>query len=360
MSEAWSPYVAWMKAAPPVTFDLRGSNLLPCGPEDLPGARDDLILHDEAEEGYEPYVEAIARHFRVDPDRVSVANGASGANFLAYGALLPPGSEVLVERPAYDPLVGMARFLGIEVRRFDRVFEEGFRLDPDRVGAALTPRTRLVVLTNPHNPTGVYTPPDVLEAVGRRAEEVGARVLVDEVYLETLQGDDLPAAATLSSTFVSTSSLTKGYGLAGLRAGWALADTALAEAMRRVRDVVDGNGSVPSEFLAGLAFRNLDGLRKRAWKILTPNMDLLREFVASRDEVEWVPPVGGSVGFPRIRGRDDAGDFVALLRERYDTGVVPGAFFEAPSHFRVALGGHRETLEAGLERLGRALDREIV
>jgi aspartate/methionine/tyrosine aminotransferase len=270
--------------------------------------------------------------------------------------VLQRGDEVLVERPAYDPLLGVPRFLGAEVRRFDRVFEEGFRVDPDRVAAAITPRTRLIFMTNPHNPTGAYTPPDVLLEVGRVAEGVGAKVLVDEVYLESIHGMDLTPAATLSPTFISTSSLTKAYGLSGLRAGWALAEPGLAEGIRRVRDIVDGVGSFPSELLAHLAFRNLPALRERARGILEPNLARLTDFMATQSRLEWVPPAGGSVGFPRIVGADDASGFVKTLREGYRTGVVPGRFFEAPPHFRIALGGRRDVLQEGLRRLGQAVD----
>ncbi len=354
----WSPYILWMKRAPQIPCNLMGSNLLHCQVEDLPGAREALELDGFHEEGYGPLVEAIAGRYGVSAEQVAVATGTSGANFLACGALLRPGDEVVVERPAYDPLLGIPRFLGARIRRFDRPFESGFAVDPERVAAAVTPDTRLIVLTNLHNPTGAYTPPETLAAVGEVAERVGARVLVDEVYLESVHGKDLVSAARISPSFISTSSLTKAYGLSGLRAGWALASPQLAETMRRVRDVVDGNGSFPSELLATLAFRNLPALRERARRILEPNFARLKAFVDGRPELEWVPPAGGSVGFPRIRGVEDATGFVTTLRERYGTGVVPGAFFEAPAHFRVAMGGRAEVLEKGLERLGEALDRE--
>ncbi len=357
--DAWSPYIAWMKRAPPIPYNLMGSNLLHCQVEDLPGAREALALDGPHEEGYEPLLEAIATRYGVTPDQVSVATGTSGANFLVCGALLRPGDEVLVERPAYDPLLGIPRFLGAHVRRFDRTFEAGFGVDPDRVAAALTPRTRLIFLTNLHNPTGAFTSPETLAAVGEAAERVGALVLVDEVYLESVHGRDLAWAATLSPTFISTASLTKAYGLSGLRAGWALASPELTGKIRRVRDVVDGNGSFPSELLATLAFRNLPALRQRAGEILQPNFARLNAFMRSRPELAWVPPAGGSVGFPLIRGVEDATAFVTTLRERYETGVVPGRFFEAPAHFRIALGGKPEVLEKGLERLGEALDREV-
>jgi aspartate/methionine/tyrosine aminotransferase len=359
VTHAWTPYVAWMKRAPEVAFNLMGSNLLHCVVEDLPGAREELALDAFHEEGYGPLLEDIAGRYGVGVEEVSVATGASGANFLVCGSILRAGDEVLVERPAYDPLLGIPRFLGAEVRRFDRVYEDGFRVDPERVAAALTPRTRLIFMTNPHNPTGAFTPPETLMEIGELAEAVGARVLVDEVYLESIHGTELKPAATLSPTLVSTSSLTKAYGLSGLRAGWALSEPELAEKIRRVRDVVDGVGSFPSELLAHLAFRNLAALRDRARSILEPNLGRLRAFMAHQPKLEWVPPAGGSVGFPRVRGVEDASGFVSVLRERYDTGVVPGHFFEAPAHFRVALGGRAEILEEGLRRLGRALEAEL-
>lgn len=354
-SGTWTPYVAWIKRAPEVTYNLMGSNLLHCTVQDIPGAREHLALDGPHEEGFEPLLEDISQRHGLTPGQVSLANGASGANFLVCGALLEPGDEVLVESPAYDPLLAVPRFMGAKIRRFDRVFEEGFRIDPERVKAALTPRTRLLILSNLHNPTGAFTPPAIMRQVGDLADSVGARVLVDEVYLESLHGQEVAPSATLSPTFISTSSLTKAYGLSGLRAGWALSAPDLAERIKRVRDVVDGVGPFPSELLAHLAFQALPALRKRARDILEPNMERLRAFMAERPEVDWVPPAGGSVAFPRLSGVRDTWDFARRLREDHDTGVVPGRFFEAPAHFRIALGGRSEILEEGLRRLGRAL-----
>jgi len=355
---AWAPYVAWMKRAPEVTYNLMGSNLLHCSVEEIPGARERLALDGFHEEGYPPLLADIAGHYGVDMEQVSLATGASGANFLVCGAVLETGDEVLVERPAYDPLLAVPRFLGARIHRFDRVFEEGFQLNPERVKAALTPETRLIILSNLHNPTGALSSPESLREVGRMAESVGARVLVDEVYLESVHGMDLAPAATLSPVFISTSSLTKAYGLSGLRAGWSISSPEIAEAVKRVRDVVDGNGAFPAELLAHLAFQTLPALRERARGILEPNMERLRGFMEGRGELDWVPPAGGSVAFPRLRGTDDTWEFARRLREEQDTGVVPGRFFEAPAHFRIALGGAGEILEAGLSRLGRFLDED--
>ena len=239
----WAPYMHWAKIHARVRYDLTGSNLLPCTLDDLPGASEALQLQGPNDEGYAPLVEAIAQRYGVAAERVCTATGASGANFLTLAALTRPGDEVVIERPTYDPLIGAARLHGLAVRRFDRTFEDGYQPDPERITAAASPRTRLIVLANLHNPSGVLVDPERLAAIGEVAEQVGARVLVDEVYLETVYDRPQAPVATASDTFISTNSLTKSFGLAGLRCGWAIAEPGVAEAIRRTRDVVDAVGS---------------------------------------------------------------------------------------------------------------------
>src|SRR4051812_23688743 len=172
----------WAKTRPAAEFDLAGSNILAPTLDDLPGARDALALEGANDNGYRPLIEAIAGRYHVPADRVTTSGGTSGANFLVFAALLDPGDEVLVERPGYDPLLGAARMFGATTTRFERQFEDGYALDPDRVRRAMTPRTRIVVVTTPHNPTGVAADAAALDEVGRIAEAHGAVVLVDEVY----------------------------------------------------------------------------------------------------------------------------------------------------------------------------------
>lgn len=354
--DTWAPYMTWAKHHETARWDLTGSNLLPCAVDELPGARDALELYGRNDEGWPPLVEAVARRYGVPRERVALAPGASGANFLALGALIRPGDRVLVEWPGYDPHAGAARFLGAEVDTFPRGWDRRFALDPSAVEAALTEETRAVVLTNVHNPTGVYADPDVLGRVGDLARSVGAKVIVDEVYLDALEGVDASPAATRDDVFVSTNSLTKSYGLSGLRIGWILADPGTVERALRVRDVVDGVGSVPSDVLGTLAFRRIGALLERARGILGPGFALFRDFVESRPELTWVEPAGGAVGFPRLSDVEASDDLVELARGHFDVGVTPGRFFGEPAHFRVAVAGERETLERGLEALGRALD----
>ena len=348
-----APYMEWAKTRPAPEIDLAGSNILACTLDDLPGAADALSLAGANDNGYRPLAEAIGGRYKVDPDRVTTGGGTAGANFLALAALLEPGDDVLVETPGYDPLLGAARLLGARTVRFERSFDTGFALDPDRVRAAMTPRTRAVIITTPHNPTGVAADRASIEEVGRIAEKAGAYIVVDEVYKD-VTNDPTPTAALLDDRFITTSSLTKSYGLSSLRAGWAIASPEMTYRIRRARDVVDGTGSIVAERLAVLAFEHLDTLHARGRRILERNKALADGFLAAHPQLEWVPSTG-TIVFPRIRGVADSAPFVERVMREHRTGLGPGSFFEAPAHFRLGFGGDTDKLREGLARLSAAL-----
>lgn len=345
----------WAKTRPAAQYDLAISNVLACSIDDLPGAAEALALTGRNDNGYEPLVQAIASRYGVPAEQVTTGQGASGANFLVCAALLSAGDEVLVERPGYDPLLGAPRLLGANVARFDRRFDEGYALDPGRVSKAVTPRTKLIVITSPHNPTGVVAEREALREIGRIAASHGAHVLVDEVYLDSVRAPIEPAVR-LGDAFIVTSSLTKSYGLAGLRCGWILSSPEIAERVRRARDVVDGTGSVVAERLSVLAFEHFDALLARTRALLDRNLALIEPFLQGRTDIEYVRPDGGTVAFPRIRGVADTRTFAARLLAERETAIVPGHFFEAPAHFRVGFSGHTDALKEGLQRLAVALD----
>lgn len=277
------------------------------------------------------------------------------ANHLAMAATVEPGDEVLIEDPAYELLVSTARYLGAEVRSFPRRFEDGFQIKPSDIEQRITPRTRLIVITNLHNPSGAFTSEETLRAVGELAIQAGARVLVDEVYLETMFDQPTCSAFHLGSQFIITNSLTKGYGLSGLRCGWVLAEPELAERMWRLNDLYGATPVHPGELLSVIALDNLDKVAARAKAIVDANRAQLYSFLDARRDLECVRPRFGTVAFPRLR-RGSVDELCTLLREKYETSVVPGSFFGMAQHFRIGLGGDTQMTAAGLERLGRALD----
>jgi aspartate/methionine/tyrosine aminotransferase len=350
-----APYMEWAKTRPRPVIDLAGSNLLPCTLADLPGAREAVDIAGESPEGYPPLREAIAGRYGVTADQVATAGGCSGANFLACAALIEAGDDVLVESPLYDPLPAAARMLGARVTTFPRRFEGGYDVDPDAIASALTPRTRLVILSNPYNPGGTLASEASLAAVARLGEKQGFHLLVDEVYLDTIHEHRPSIAARLSPACISTNSLTKAYGLASLRCGWAIAAADVAVRIRRARDIVDGWSPIPADRLSVVAFDHLDALAARAREIVEANRDQVTRFLSSRAELEFVPP-RSTLAFPRLRGRTDAEPFVDRLFRVTGTAVAPGRFFGAPAHFRIAFGGAPEAVGKGLAAIGRCLE----
>jgi aspartate/methionine/tyrosine aminotransferase len=286
---------------------------------------------------------------------VAISGGTSMANHLAIAAAVEHGDEVLIEEPTYEPLLAVAQYFGTQIKRFPRSFENGFRVDLDELAKQITPRTKLIVLTNMHNPSSVLIDQETLQQIGELAHQVGARVLVDEVYLEALFEAAPPSSVHLGPEFIATSSLTKGYGLSGLRCGWILAAPQLAQRMRLLRDIFDGIGPQPAERLSVVALRNLPRITARAKNILETNRAVLEQFLDGREELEVVRTGIGTTCFPRLRkGRVE--ELSNLLNEKYDTAIVPGRFFESPQHFRLGMCAQPELFSEGVNRLGAALD----
>lgn len=355
-TEARSPYLIWVKNKPHVRFNLATSGVCNLPVKNLPVRLEDIELSGQTPgHGYAPLQEKLARHTGVPKECVVAAIGTSMANYLAYAGTLEPGDDVLIEHPAYGPMLDAAQLAGANVRRFPRRFENGFAVDPAEIERAMTPKTTLIVLTNLHNPSGAFMTTETLRAVGKIAERHGARVMVDEVYLEMFLDAPRPSAFQLGEPFIITNSLTKVYGLSGLRCGWILAPPELAKRMWYINDLFGNIPAHAGELLSMLALDHLPEIAARSRSLLTANRALLDKFFDSRSDLEVLHPPCGTVSFPRLK-RGDAGDFARLLLEKYDTDVVPGHFFEMPEHFRIGIGGDTEMTRGGLERISAALD----
>jgi aspartate/methionine/tyrosine aminotransferase len=313
-----------------------------------------LELNSDSAYGYAPLKCAIGAKHGVDPDCVVTAAGTSMANHLAMAALLEPGDEALIERPAYELLVSAALFLCADVRRFERTEESGYALDPAAIRRALSPKTKLIVLTNLHNPSSALADEATLRETGDLARSIGARVLVDEVYLDAVYEGTPRTSFHLGPEFVVTSSLTKIYGLSGLRCGWILAQPDLARAVWRLNDLFGVIPAHPSEMLSVAAFAHLDPIRERARRVVEADRALLGDFLNQHPEVSTPRTDFGTTSFLRLRsGNADA--FLDRLRNDHETTAAPGRFFEMPDHFRVGMGVNTEMFGEGLRRIGLAL-----
>ncbi|MGA9994428.1 MAG: aminotransferase class I/II-fold pyridoxal phosphate-dependent enzyme, partial [Pyrinomonadaceae bacterium] len=346
-----SEYMQWAKMRSQARFNLSSSGLAHFPLAKLPVTLEELEISGPTFYGYEPLQRLLAEKSGVSTDCVVAATGTSMANHLAMASLIESGEEVLIEHPTYELLLSLARYLSAEVKRFSRSFENGFRIDLREIERAVTERTRLIVLTNLHNPSSTLTDSDTLKQIGELARSVGARVLVDEVYLDAAFDLQPRSAFHLGEEFITTNSLTKVYGLSGLRCGWILAEPKLAERIWRLNDLFGVNPSHTAELLSCIALKHLDQVASHARTLLETNRQELNRFFDTRDDLEYIKLEYGTVSFPRVKS-GNAEDLCALLREKHETSVVPGSFFDMPEHIRIGIGGDTETLKAGLERLG--------
>ncbi|HKD86683.1 MAG TPA: pyridoxal phosphate-dependent aminotransferase [Terriglobales bacterium] len=350
-----SPYMEFAKLRSGAKFNLASSGIMKYPLAELPVKLEDLEISGPTVYGYPPLLERIAKHNGVSTDCVMHAAGTSMANHLAFAATLEPGEEALVEWPTYELLTSTLEYLRVNVRYFNRRAEDGFRVDPEEVERKITPQTRLVVVANLHNPTGVFTDEAALRDVGEIAKKHGARVLVDEVYLEAFYEQRPRSAVQLGDHFLVTSSLTKAFGLGGLRCGWVLANPELTDRMRHIHDLYGVNAPHTAELLSVIAFDNLDRVAARAKALLGANRPVLDQFLMSRDDIECVRPEFGTIAFPRLK-QGSVEQLNRLSREKYETSVVPGSYFAMEEHFRVGIGGDPEMTREGFRRLASALD----
>ena len=256
---------------------------------------DQLEINGPSIYGYEPLLRQSAAIPRTAGMLVS-AVGTSLANYLALAATTEPGDEILVEQPTYELILSTAKYLGLDIKRFPRHAANNFAIDPADVERNLSPRTRLIVICNLHNPTGALVPDDTLREVGKLAAKVGARVLVDEVYREMLFESSPSSSFHIDpDRFIVTNSLTKAYGLSGLRCGWVLASPELARRMFQINDLHGATFAHPAELLSVIAFEKLPQIAADMKSMLDTNRRLLHDFLLKRDDLDYFWPEYGKI-----------------------------------------------------------------
>jgi len=308
--------------------------------------------------------EIAALYPGLGPDSILVHAGAEEAILDFCLATLSPGDHVVVNYPCYQSLAEIPRALGCAVDRWP-LREAGGRwsFDLEALARLLLPRTRLVVLNAPHNPTGALPTRGEFDAIIALCAKSGAILLCDEVYrlLERDGERRLPPACTVYPDAVSLNVLSKSAGLAGLRIGWLATRRAdILDAVAEAKDYGSLCASAPSEFLAGLALRHLGRLVDGSRAIIESNLALLEGFFARRGGfASWTPPEGGSVGYPRLASAGGGEADAEALSERLvaEAGVMllPGSCFgDASSRFRLGFG--RASLPQALAALEAWLD----
>jgi len=348
-------YIHWAKTQTPVKYNLARSGVVDLHLSDLPFALNELDITGLNVYGHRKLIHAIAERYRVESNQVVLTQGTSFANHLVCAGLLQPGDQVIVEQPAYEVLHKLPLLFHAQVVRLPRRYENHFQIDPDELKKLMSDKVRLIVLTDLHNPSGVKLEPGILEQIGRIARNYGVYVLVDEVYLESYYENRPPLSAKSNDAFITTSSLTKAYGLSGLRCGWIICEAQLAQKLRLLNDFFGVVGVFISEQIGAVVMQNLEALAAIHRSYLSMNVCQVYGFVDENPLLEWIPPDAGMIAFPKLKSRHDSQKLARLLREKYQTSIVPGSFFEMPQHFRIAWGLETEALKTGLQHVGQAL-----
>jgi aspartate/methionine/tyrosine aminotransferase len=295
-----------------------------------------------------------AQGHRLSADDVIVMPGAVAALFATATSLLEPGDHAVVVRTNYATNLETPRAIGAELDIVDLAYEDAWQLDPMRVGSLVRPGvTRLISVTCPHNPTGTVFDLELLLALVETAERSGAVLLVDETYRDLTHGSPLPMAATLSPRAISVSSMSKAYGLPGLRVGWAVCrDPQLAEMLLAAKEQMVICGATLDEAIAGRVLADRPRILPPILDDVRARLGIVRDWMQDQDTFEWVEPSGGVVGLVRFAPdvAVDTDRFYELLLRELGTYVGPGHWFEVDDrHFRLGFGWPTEIeLRAGL------------
>ena len=298
---------------------------------------------------------------RLQKDDILLTIGAAAGLFIIATTLLEKDDELIVVRPNYATNIETPKAIGARIKYIDIHFEDDFALDIGKIKSLISQRTKYISVTYPHNPTGACLCEREIKELVTLAEDNDIKLLVDETYRDMLFGEPLPLAAIYSPNVISVSSLSKTYGLPGIRMGWIVCkDPLLMETFLAAKEQIHISGSVLDEEIAFHYLRHKEKHFEKIRKDLRGKFDIVKEWLTNQDGFEWVEPKGGCVCFPRMRRpeRVDIDKFYKILLEKYGTYTGPGHWFEMPRHYmRVGYGWPtKQQLHEGLEGLSKSLE----
>jgi aspartate/methionine/tyrosine aminotransferase len=350
-----------LQNAPNATYNLAYSNIPGLTMEEyqkLTGftLQSNFDLGSNAQYGAHELKKALCSMYNCEPDNIVTTTGASEANFLVYSCLLARGDEFIIEQPGYQPMWLTPEMLGARRINWPRTFENKFRADTGALKELITKKTKLVVLTNLHNPSGVLTNHKTIKTVAEIAGEHGAYVLVDEIFLDS-SFTSQTSCFGLQNVIV-TSSATKIYGLGGLHTGWIIAPSEIAAQCQRTKAHTTGASAHPSEILTAHALITArQDLMKRFQIRAKTNLAVLKEWMDHhKDLFQWVPPDGGIVCFPKYTMNISSVDFCKRLFETKKLLVNPGAYFNQEGCIRLSYGCDESLLQNALEILAEGMN----
>lgn len=324
---------------------------------------EDLTLFYGDHRGFAPLRKEIALQGEgLTADDILVTAGAAGGLFTVATALLGKGDHLIVMRPNYATNIETPKAIGADISFVDLEPEDKYGLDAGRIAAAVRPGTKLISVTVPHNPTGTMISLEMMQAIIAIAEQAGCYVLFDETYRDLTFGEPLPVGASLSPRAISISSMSKAFGVPGIRIGWVITkDRRLAGLLLAAKEQIGICGSVIDEAIAYEVIKKRPQVISENKECIRRRLGIVRDWVQSEPLIQWVEPSGGVVCFPHIALSDTQTDaFYKRLLEEYKTYVAPGHWFERPKQYwRLGFGWPSENeLRDGLAAISRAA-REV-
>jgi len=286
-------------------------------------------------------------------ENILVNGGAIGANFLVFYSLIEPSDTVISIFPAYQQLYSAAKSLGANVKLL-RLHENNQWLpDINELAKFVDDKTKLIVINNPHNPTGSLIDVKLLKEICAIAEDAGAYLLCDESYrgLYIRPDDFVPSAVDLSERAIATGSFSKPFSLTGLRLGWIAAKKEIIEECFEHRHYTTLTNDIIADALAALAMKNVDRIYERNLQIIRTNHRILSKWIKDEPLIEWIPPRAGSVAFLRYNLKIPSKDLCLRLIREKSTLLTPGWCFDMEGFLRIGYGCKTEILEAGLSRI---------
>ena len=299
-------------------------------------------------------------------EELLVTNGTSEALFTFFNELLEPGDEVVIPFPAFQCLYQIPISIGCKLRYLDLLTCKNWRLDLDRLGDMITPKTKLLIINNPHNPIGWTLDEEELKAIGEIARQNNCYLLFDEHYryLPLTAGTELipsgyDVCKPIHSLTFATGSMIKCFGIVGIRIGWLMGDPGILSRCRDYKDYLTHTIPAVTDHIAYISLKNKEKIiRMQKGHILT-NLALLNRFMLkNNDFFQYVEPTGGVVCFPAVR-RDlklDSTEFCQVLREQYNVSLLPGFAFDVDGHFRLNFGVNTDIFKKALEQIQGYLD----
>jgi aspartate/methionine/tyrosine aminotransferase len=297
--------------------------------------------------------EVIAGFYRdTQPENILITTGAIEADFLVTNVLVKPGDTVIVQFPAYQALYSTAEARGARVKYWKMDIDKGYEPDIDELKSLIDEKTRFIVLNIPHNPTGAVISESQLKTILSWAEEGDFWVLCDEVYHDfALYPNIIPAhGRSLSKRAISVGSMSKAYGLSGLRLGWIAGPKELVNACWGWKDYTSISNSPINDFLATFALKNVDKVMERNLSLARANLDIFLKWLEEhKDFFEYVEPKAGVLLFPRLKNIDiTTEELCKRLYEKHKLLMLPGECFEMPGFLRIGFGNDSDMFKTGL------------